>query len=243
MHTVLGLITARGGSKGVPRKNVQPMADKPLIAWTIEAALRSHGLSRVLVSTDDEEIAAVAQAWGAEVPFLRPASLAQDASSHIAVVRHALAWLEEHQAFAPDYVMLLQPTSPLRTVEDIEAVLRLASERAVVAVVSVCPVERHPYLSKCLVADGTLADFVPIPSHLTYLRHQDLPPVYSLNGAIYLNSRVSLLRDSTFVPPGAVPYIMPPERSLDIDTPWDFYLADLILRNRHAAAITHLRQS
>jgi CMP-N,N'-diacetyllegionaminic acid synthase len=235
MHTVLGLITARGGSKGLPQKNIKPLVGKPLIAWTIETALQSRRLSRVMVSTDDEEIAQVARAWGAEVPFMRPDTLAQDDSSHISVVTHVIGWLEEHQRSAPDYIMLLQPTSPLRTVEDIDKAICIAQERAAVAVVSVCAIDRHPYLCKRILTDGTLTDFVSVPTDLTYLRHQDLPPAYTLNGAIYLNRRESLLRDRTFVPPGTVAYIMPPERSLDIDTPWDFYLAELVVRNKYAS--------
>lgn len=242
MPEVLGLITARGGSKGVPRKNVKLLIGKPLIAWTIETALQSCGLSRVMVSTDDEEIAQVARAWGAEVPFIRPPALARDDSSHISVVTHAVAWLEEHQYSAPDYIMLLQPTSPLRTVEDIETALRIMRERTAVAVVSVCAMDRHPYLCKRLLVDGTLTDFVSIPSDLTYLRHQDLPPAYALNGAIYLNHRESLLRDKTFVPPGTVAYLMPAERSLDIDSPWDLYLAELILRDTYASETTEHHQ-
>ena len=240
---VLGLITARGGSKGVPRKNIKLLLDKPLLAWTVEAALGSRGLSRVLMSTDDVEIADVARTWGAEVPFLRPAALAQDDSSHIGVVTHAIRWLEACQHARPDYIMLLQPTSPLRTAEDIDAAIHMAQEGAVVAVVSVCAALRHPYLCKRILTDGTLADFVPIPGDLPYLRHQVLPPAYGLNGAIYLNSRESLLRDATFTPPGAVAYIMPPERSLDIDSPWDFHLAELILRDRHASKTPELCSS
>jgi CMP-N,N'-diacetyllegionaminic acid synthase len=235
MPDVLGLITARGGSKRVPRKNIKPLVGKPLIAWTIETALQSHLLSRVIVSTDDAEIARVAQTWGAEVSFLRPDSLAQDEASQISVVTHAIIWLEEHQRVVPDYIMLLQPTSPLRTVEDIEAAIHLARQRAAVAVVSVCVPDRHPYLCKRILPDGTLTDFVPIPSDVTSLRHQDLPPAHGLNGAIYLNRRESLLHDRTFVPPGTVAYVMPPERSLDVDSPWDFSLAELILRDRYAS--------
>lgn len=235
MPEVLGLIPARGGSKRLPRKNIKPLAGKPLIAWTIETARQSPLLSRVIVSTDDAEIARVARAWGAEVPFLRPDPLAQDEASQISVVTHAINWLEEHPRVTPDYIMLLQPTSPLRTVEDIETAIHIAQQRAAVAVVSVCAPDRHPYLCKRILADGTLTDFVPLPRDLTSLRHQDLPPAYGLNGAIYLNRRESLLRDRTFVPPGTVAYVMPPERSLDVDSPWDFYLAELILQDRHAS--------
>jgi CMP-N,N'-diacetyllegionaminic acid synthase len=227
---VIGLITARGGSKSMPRKNILPLAGKPLIAWTIEAARSSRFLSRVLLSTDDPEIAEVAAAWGAEIPFMRPAELAGDTTPHVLVVEHAIRWLEEAEGSRPEYVLMLQPTSPLRTAEDIDGVITFAWEREAIAVVSVSPMDRHPYLSKRILADGTLAEFVT--SDIAYLRRQDLPPAYALNGALYLNRSDSLLCDHTFVPPGALAYVMPPERSLDVDTPWDFHLVEMILQDR-----------
>jgi CMP-N-acetylneuraminic acid synthetase len=214
----------------MPRKNILPLAGKPLIAWTIEAARSSRFLSRVLLSTDAPEIAAVAAAWGAEIPFMRPAELAGDTTPHVLVVEHAIRWLEEAEGSRPEYVLMLQPTSPLRTAEDIDGVITFAREREAIAVVSVSPMDRHPYLSKRILADGTLAEFVT--SDIAYLRRQDLPPAYALNGALYLNRSDSLLRDHTFVPPGVLGYVMPPERSLDVDTLWDFHLVEMILRDR-----------
>jgi len=227
---VIGLITARGGSKSMPRKNILPLAGKPLIAWTIEAARSSRFLSRVLVSTDDPEIAEIAAEWGAEIPFMRPVELAGDTTPHVLVVEHAIHWLEEAEGSRPAYVLMLQPTSPLRTAEDIDGAITFAREREAIAVVSVSPMDRHPYLSKRILADGTLAEFVT--SDIAYLRRQDLPPAYALNGALYLNRSDSLLRDHTFVPPGVLGYVMPPERSLDLDTPWDFHLVEMILQDR-----------
>src|SRR3990170_965342 len=123
MSTVLAVIPARGGSKSIPRKNIKPLGGKPLIGWTIDAALQSRMLSRVIVSTDDAEIAQAARECGAETPFLRPPELAQDDSSSISVVLHALQWLEEQEHFSPDYVLLLQPTSPFRNAHDIRAAI------------------------------------------------------------------------------------------------------------------------
>ena len=228
--TIIGLITARGGSKSIPGKNINPLAGKPLIAWTIEAALQCKELSRVIVSTDDEKIAEVAQQWGAEVPFIRPVELAQDASSHISVVLHAIHWLEEKERFCPDYIMLLQPTSPFRTVEDMGKTIQLAKDHHAVAVMSVCEALKHPYKTYKIIENGTLEYF--IPSNIGYKYRQALPKVYEENGAIYLNKRSSLLQDQTFLPTGTIAYVMPQERSLDVDTPWDFYVADLILRNQ-----------
>lgn len=230
---IIGLITARGGSKGIPGKNIKLLAGKPLIAWTIEAALGSRQLDRLIVSTDDAAIAEAARRYGADVPFMRPAELAQDTSSHISVVDHALDWLAAHDGTDPDYVLLLQPTSPLRTAQDIDATIELALQRQAVAVVSVCEVDQHPLLCQRVQPDGTLAPYMT--SELTYLRRQDLPPAYALNGALYLNRSESLRRDRTFLPVGTLPYVMPRERSLDIDTPWDWHLVELVLGERHAA--------
>lgn len=230
MSGIIGLITARGGSKAIPRKNIKPLAGKPLIAWTIQAALASRRVERVIVSTDDDEIAQVAREWGAEVPFMRPPELAEDDSPHHDVVIHAMRWLESQPAAPPpDYVMLLQPTSPLRTAEDIDGAVALAAERDADAVVSVCPAHHHPYFSKQIAPDGRLLDFMERPEG--YLPRQKLPPVYSLNGAIYLVRRKILLERDDWYTDRTYAYIMPPERSVDIDSPWDLHLVELILRD------------
>ena len=231
MSGILGFITARGGSKGLPGKNLKILAGKPLIAWTIEAALQSQSVDRVLISTEDPEIAEVARQWGAEAPFMRPSELAGDTSSHYSVAEHALQWLEEHEGVTLEYLLLLQPTCPFRTAADIEAGIAIARARSAEAVVSVMESPHHPYWMKTLSPDGSLTDFI---SHdLVYPRRQDLPPVFVPNGAIYLNRPESLRRVQGFMPPGAYPYIMPPERSIDIDTAWDFRLAELLLKADH----------
>lgn len=227
---VLGIVPARSGSKGLPGKNLRPVADKPLIAWTIETALASATMERVIVSTDSQEIAEIACKYGAEVPFLRPPELARDNTPGIEVILHAVCWLDEHKGYRPDYIMVLQPTSPLRTSEDIEIAIRLALERKADAVVSVCPVHQHPYWMKRLTEDGRLVDFLPLERPHT--SRQELPPVYALNGAIYLVQREVLLQRKTFYTDRTYAYVMPPERSLDIDTPWDLSLAELILKDR-----------
>ncbi len=229
MGGTIGLITARGGSKGIPHKNIRPLAGKPLIAWTIQAAEQSRMLSRTIVSTDDPEIADVARQWGAEVPFMRPPELSQDDSPHRGVVLHALEWLESETASPPDYLMLLQPTSPLRTAEDIDGAIALAKEKDADSVISVCPTPHHPYLSKAISPDGHLLDFIERPDG--YLPRQTLPPAYALNGAIYMVRRSVLLERDDWYTERTFAYVMPPERSFDIDTPWDLHLVDLILRN------------
>lgn len=223
----LGLITARGGSRGIPGKNLAPLAGRPLIAWTIGAARRCSCLERVVVSTDDPDIARVSRQLGAEVPFLRPAHLAADDSPHLDTVLHALDWLEENQGYRPLAVVLLQPTSPLRRARDIEGAVKLWQDQKAQCVVSVCPAPSHPYLVKRLDPKGTLVDFVPTPPG--YLRRQDLPPALALNGAIYVADPEFLRRERTWFGPRTYPYHMPASRSLDIDTPWDLELAGLIL--------------
>lgn len=226
---VLGIITARGGSKSIPRKNVKLVAGKPLIAWTIQAALDSHSLNRVIVSTDDAEIEQVSRAWGAEVPFLRPAELAQDTSPHMDVIIHATEWLETHENYCPDYIVLLQPTSPLRTAQDIDAAVALALQKDADCVISVSESPAHPYLNKRITEDGKLVDFVYTPEG--YLPRQSFPPAYFVNGAIYLARRDVLLRERNWYTDNTYPHVMSPENSLDVDTPWDLHLADLVLRD------------
>lgn len=212
---VLALVTARGGSKGLPRKNVLPAGGRPLIAWTIGAATGAEFVSRVAVSTDDDEIMEAARAWGADVPFQRPPALASDTAASIDVVLHALEQLPGY-----DYVVLLQPTSPLRTAADIDAALRLAEASGAPACVSVCEAAQSPYWMYRLDGDGRLASLLESP--VTASRRQDLPPVYVLNGAIYV-ARVDWLRETrSFLGTGCIAYPMPVERSLDIDTPEDF---------------------
>ena len=231
---IYALVTARAGSKGVPSKNTRQLGGKPLLLWTIEAARSSLGVKRVLLSTEDNEIARIGRSAGAEVPFQRPPELASDAASHIDVVLHVLDWLQQKEGDLPDYLLLLQPTSPFRTSQDIEAAISLAKEPPhPLAVVSVCECDQHPYWAKRILPDGTMEDFVK-SSHQDD-RRQMLPKVYVLNGAIYLNRVDSFLRDKTFFPAGTLAYVMPRERSLDIDTPWDLHVAELLIRNPHHA--------
>lgn len=230
MLTVLAIISARGGSKSIPHKNIVAVAGKPLIAWTIEAALESILLDRVIVSTDDAAIAQVSRDCGAEVPFMRPADLARDNTPGIQPVIHAVQWLEENDHYRPDYVMLLQPTSPLRITEDINTAIRLAVEKGADSVVSVCQAHQHPYWMKQITEDGRLVDYA-LPEH-EYTYRQELPSVYTLNGAIYLTRSDILLEKGNFYTEKTYAYAMPPERSLDVDTEWDLQLVDLIIKDK-----------
>lgn len=231
---VLGLITARGGSKGLPGKNVRMLAGKPLIAWTIEAARRSRSLGRIVVSTDDDEIAGVARVWSGEVPFIRPKELAQDDSPHVESVLHALEWLAEHDRYRPQYVVILQPTSPFRTSEDIDGSVRTALESNADAVASVSQSHDHPFLARRLTDDGALTEFVPCD--VAYPRRQVLPPAYSLNGAVFVHRCEAVTRTHSLNSEQTLAFVMPAERSWQIDTPWDFHVAELILRDRFSAS-------
>jgi CMP-N,N'-diacetyllegionaminic acid synthase len=235
MTNIMGLITARGGSVGVPRKNIRDVAGKPLIAWSIQAARDSGVLSRVIVSTDDQEIADVSMKWGAEVPFMRPAELARDNSPHVPVILHAMDWIAVHESSCPEYIMLLQPTSPLRTSEDIRAATELAVERKAAAVVSVSETRAHPWFMKKMDAEGRIEDFTAKPEG--YLRRQDFPPVYVVNGAIYITRWNVMREQQTFTPAGTYGYVMPAERSLDVDTDLDIQIADFLLRRRIALMV------
>jgi CMP-N,N'-diacetyllegionaminic acid synthase len=227
----LALVVARGGSKSIPRKNLAPLAGKPLIAWTIEAALQCQTPLRVIVSTDDEEIARAATRYGATHPFTRPPELAQDDTPTMPVVTHALERLAADSGYSPQRVLLLQPTSPLRTADDIDGAMALAEERDATSVVSVSPASQHPHLMKRISQEGLLQD---LEGGASTARRQDLQAAYALNGAIYLTRASWLAEHKTFYAAETYAYVMPEERSLDVDEPWDLHLCELILRDRLA---------
>jgi CMP-N,N'-diacetyllegionaminic acid synthase len=226
MSDIVALITARGGSKGLPGKNVRPLKGQPLIQWTVEAAVNAPSVDEVIVSSDCPDIIEAATGAGAKAPFTRPAELAGDDTPHLDVVLHALDFLEG-EGKLPEALLLLQPTCPLRSTEDIESAIRLFREQDCEAVVSVTRSESHPYLTYRMTAEARLEPFMTPPSG--YLRRQDLPDVYSLNGAIYLNRVTSLRSARTFLPSNTCPLVMPRERSIDIDTLEDFALAEFYL--------------
>jgi len=230
MHDkTVALITARGGSKGIPRKNIKIIAGKPLIAWTIEAAHRCSELDRVIVSTDDLEIARISKEHGAEVPFLRPRELALDASSSVDAALHMLDWLATHECVRPELLLLLQPTSPLRDAEDIKTALALLHERDANAVVSINAVPLPTSWLKVL--EG--GELLPLEPAGGTTRRQDSKVAYLPNGAIYLIKTDVLREQETFYPTRTFAYPMPTLRSLDIDDMDDFHLAELLLKEHH----------
>lgn len=222
--SVLAVITARGGSKGVPRKNIREIAGKPLIAWTIEEAKRSKHIDRLILSSEDAEIIDVAKKWGCEVPFSRPAELSKDETPGIEPVLHAIDNLPDLY----DYVVLLQPTSPLRKAEDIDGCIALCETRRAPLCVSVTEPEKSPYWMYTLDAAGHMH---PVITHSEALwRRQDLPKVYALNGAVYVSDCRWLRQTRSFVTGETVAYLMPKDRSLDIDTEMDLRYCELLLK-------------
>lgn len=221
---LLALIPARGGSKRIPRKNIRPFCGKPLLQWTIEAAQSAACIDQIVVSTDDLEIAEVARAGGAEVPFMRPTELATDDSPSISTVLHTL-----HQLPAMSDIILLQPTSPLRSGADIDGIFSHRNYLGCANMVSVVQTSKHPAWAYNLSSDWLIQ---PIVSSGFNRNRQDLPPAYMLNGALYLASREFLLKEKTFLTPNTAAYVMPPERSPDIDTPIDWQWAEFLMASQ-----------
>ncbi len=229
---ILAIIPARGGSKGVPRKNIREVAGKPLIVWTIETASACHDLfHRVIVSTDDAEIAKVAREAGVDVPFLRPAELAGDRVPMVPVLQHAVAHVEAEDTMRLDWVCLLQPTDPLREPQDIEQAVALARAGGCDSVISVVQVFAvHPMLMKRIENDRLLPWCA---EEKEGTRRQDYtPPAYMRNGVIYLAKRDVLMERNSIWGDVIRPYVMPAERSVSIDSELDMKLAELLLAER-----------
>ncbi len=222
--TVLAIIPARGGSKGILRKNILPIGGKPLIAWTIQAALQASCVSRVVVTTDDHEIAEIAIAAGAEVPFMRPEYLASDTASSADVLAHAIESLPGY-----DCAVLLQPTSPLRTSNDIDAAFEMWRSIGGSSCVSVSEANESPWLMFGRTPAGQLERLLELPSQ--DVRRQALPPAFMLNGAIYFINTHDFLRQRRFIDLDTVGYVMPFDRSIDVDTVSDFDLATAFLEH------------
>jgi CMP-N,N'-diacetyllegionaminic acid synthase len=233
---VLAVIPARGGSKGVPRKNIRPIAGKPLIAYTIETALAAQRyFHRIVVSTEDTEIASIARHYGAEVPFVRPAHLADDKIPMAPVLEHAVTFIENEDNITLDWVMLLQPTDPLRAVEDIETALQLAAARECDSVISVVQVFAvHPILMKRIENNRLLPYCI---EEVEGTRRQDYdPPAYMRNGAIYLTRRDVVMERHSLWGDLVRPYVMPLERSVSVDSELDMKMLEVIIEERMKGA-------
>lgn len=226
----LALIPARGGSKGLPGKNIKPLAGRPLITHAIDAARSSRVVDRIVVSTDSQEIAAVAQASGAEVPFFRPADLAQDATPMLPVVEHAVEALSR-EGWVPEIILLLQPTSPLRRPEHLARALRDLCERPADSVVSVVKVPHHlspDYVMR--IDDGRLVPFLPGGAAVT--RRQDAREAFARDGTVYAFWRRTLAEQRSIYGHDCRPLIVSTEDSITIDTPEDWAEAERRLASR-----------
>lgn len=227
---VVGIVPARGGSKGIPNKNIRPLAGQPLIAYTIQAALEAQLLSRVLVSTDSPTIAQIAKTYGAEVPFIRPVELARDDTPRLPVVRHAVEFLENNEGYTPGIIVTLQPTSPLRRAEHIDAAIEMLVGAGADAVVSVCETEHSPYWMRRVDAEGRL---VPLLSGSeAYLRRQDLPVVYRINGAVFAETYAAVRAEANQLGGNTRALVMERWESIDIDEEFDFKVAEMQLLAR-----------
>jgi CMP-N-acetylneuraminic acid synthetase len=218
---VLGVITARGGSKGIPGKNLKLLGGRPLIAYTVDAARQSGVLDRLIISTDDAAIAETARALGCEVPFVRPGELALDNTPHLPVMVHAVAWLRDHEHYTCDAVMILQPTSPLRVADDIRASVALLETSAADSVVGVSRTPLHYNPMRALrIDDRGFATLFTTgePVRRRHVRRQDLPVAWAINEAIYLFRTPALFGvEPNLYGDTTAAYVMPPERGIAID--------------------------
>lgn len=222
---ILALIPARGGSKGIQKKNIKLLFGKPLIAWTIDQAKKSEYLNKIIVTTEDEEIGEISRSWGADI-IKRPKELAKDESPTIDAIFHTLEVLKSEN-YNPDIIILLQPTSPLRTTKDIDNAMELFLNTNCESVVSVCELKHSPYW--CFeIEKGYLKSL--FGDEYLRRRRQDLENVYMPNGAMYISTPENLRKYKGFYCLRTIPYIMPPERGIDIDNEVDFMLAELLTK-------------
>jgi CMP-N,N'-diacetyllegionaminic acid synthase len=221
---VCAIIPARGGSKGLERKNLKPFLGTPLIVRAVEVARRARCLDRIIVSTDDAEIAAAARGAGAEVPFMRPAHLATDDTPTLPVVQHAVGWLEAQGAVVAA-VVVLQATSPLRRAVHIEAAVRKFHETGADSVTTVCEAEENPYWMQRLDGDRL---FPFLPDGMRYGRRQDLPAVYRLTGAVYVTRRDVVMGEARLLGNDTRAIVLGRRESVDIDDEVDLQLAELM---------------
>jgi len=233
---ILAIIPARAGSKRLPGKNSKVLCGKPLVQWTIEAALKCSSISKVIVSTDCENIAEIAKKCGVPVPFLRPKEIAGDTATAIDVVKHTVSYLNK-QAENYDYIVWLQPTSPLRSSDNIIEALNVVESKNAAGVISVCECDHSPLWSNTLDEEGSMKNF--LTSFLKKNpRSQALPTYYRLNGAIYIAKVEDLLNEGTFfLENDLFSYVMSRESSVDIDHHLDFKLAEFLLAEELAESV------
>lgn len=224
---ILAIIPARGGSKGIRKKNIQKLLGKPLISYTITAAKNTKSINKIIVSTNDNEIKKISQNIGAEVPFLRPKQISKDTSSTIEVIKHALKFLEETQSYKPDIIVLLQPTSPLRTSQLITKTINTLKKSKATSVTTVSKITKHPYASFWLKNDF----LKPFKENSTkYSRRQDFPDLFFPTGAVYSFWYDTLKKFNSIYGPKIKPIIVDDD-NIDIDTLQDLFFTEMILKN------------
>lgn len=226
--SVIGFIFARGGSKGLPNKNILPLVGKPLIGWSIEHALQASKIERVIVSTDSPEIAAIAKDFGAEVPFLRPANLAADDSPEILSWKHALEFFRESHGELPGVMVSIPPTAPLRMAEDLDLCIHAFQKSSPDVLMTMTESSRNPYFNQVkMVQDGLIEPAIESPTK--FFRRQDCPVTYDLATVCYV-AKPSFILGSDSIFNGKIQgYVVPKERALDIDDLYDFQLAEFFL--------------
>lgn len=230
---VLALIPARGGSKSIPRKNIVLFSGKPLIAYSIAAALCSPSISRVIVSTDDEEIASISRAYGAETPFMRPAEYSQDDTQDLPLFQHALSWLGEHEAYRPEIVVQLRPTSPFRRVRHVEQAISCLLEHSQAdAVRTVCVPFQNPYKMWRVGEDGFMQPLLQSEYREPYnMPRQSLPEVFWQTGYVDAAWSRTILEKRSMTGDRILPLVISPEEWIDIDSPDDWRRAERLLEN------------
>jgi len=226
--TVLAIIPARGGSKGLPKKNIKPLGDKPLIAWSIDAAKESKKITKTIVSSDSDEIIKIAKQFGAEIPFKRPDDLASDTASTKDVLIHALNFYKSKNIYF-DYLVLLQPTSPFRDSKMIDEMIDEMIEKDVDMVVSVKETSANPYY---VLFEENNKGFLTKSKNANFTRRQDCPTVYEYNGSVYVIKIESLLKYNSLSFPKTIKYVMDNYHSVDIDNQFDFDFAEFLLNRR-----------
>jgi len=222
---VLGIIPARGGSKGLPRKNIKTICGKPLIEWTINSAKASNVISDIFISTDDEEIAEIVRSLGMEVPFLRPKKFAQDDSSTFDVIKHVL----DSYSNDFDYIILLEPTSPMRTADDIDNAFNLLLKYKHKSIVGIAKIEsQHPSFSVWKNIDGTIKSVIDMAGKA--VRRQEVDDIYYYEGSLYISEVREYLRRKTFYHESTMGFVMPKYKSLEIDDLDDFIMTESLMR-------------
>jgi N-acylneuraminate cytidylyltransferase len=232
---IVALICARGGSKGLPGKNIRPLFGKPLITWAIEQAQAVKRIQRVLISTDSEEIANVARANGAEIPFMRPPELAQDTSPEWLVWRHALTYIKEQQGKLPDALIVVPVTAPLRSPDDLESCLDEYEKGDADMIITVTESRRSPYFNMVKVGEEGDAGLV-IPTDTEISRRQDVPVVYDMATVAYVARPEHVMTREGIFEGRVRQVLVPAERALDIDTPLDFRIAECLMADREGVS-------